>query len=417
MKATTDLRAESLVGPQMPGPSDHEVAAAIQRYEDEKPSSGRGYRIRRKGPVVSALIDRLPGAPDSLADHLARQARLTVRPSRMLELVEWLIGNLDADGYLREDLGRLATPVGATVAEIEDALATVQSLEPVGVGARSLAECLLLQLRAQDELDTVAIRLVESHLRPLAEKRYADLARTLDHPVERIMRSLETIRRLEPRPARPFVDVPAQTICPDVTIAKTGDDYRVILGDDGIPDVRVSTRAWREAASQRGDARSYLAHDLRRAGWLITALERRRHTLRGIAHSIVRHQLAFLEHGPGRLRPLSFRQVAQELRVHESTVSRAVAYRYVDTPLGVFPLRFFFSDRLPADPEGAIAPAAARHRIREIVESEDPTCPLADGEIVRELAATGIRIARRTVVKYREVLGIPSIAARRERSA
>jgi RNA polymerase sigma-54 factor len=259
----------------------------------------------------------------------------------------------------------------------------------------------------------VAILLVDHYLKALSEKRYDDLARVLCQPSDRVMQALAAIRRLEPRPGRPFAGAPAQTVRPEVGIERAGEGYRVVLRDDELPPVRVSRQRWAEASAETGEARGYLANQLHVASCLITALERRRETMRGVVQSIVRRQPDFLEHGPGRLRPLSFRQVAGDVGVHDSTVSRAVAHRYVDTPHGVFPLRSFFTNRLPGDPAGVVSPIAARHRIREIVDAEDPTYPLADGKIAHALATTGIRIARRTVVKYRDILGIAPATVRK----
>jgi len=397
--------------------STEEVAALIEHHRDENACVKRVTRVRRAGPEATALVDRLSAPEDSLAEHLSRQLGMGQHDSRMLDLANWIIGNLEPDGYLRADLSELAAVEGACVAELEQALAIVQTLDPTGVGARSLRECLLLQLRGQLDPDPVAIQLVDGNLKALAEKRYDHLARTLDQPVERIAQALAAIRRLEPRPGRPFGGAPAQTVRPEVAIEKAGDDYRVVMRDDDVPPIRVRRQGWAEAAAEQGEARGYLAHGLQVASWLITALERRRQTVRGVVQSIVRRQPDFLEHGPGRMRPLSLRQVAADVGVHESTVSRAVAHRYVDTPHGVFPLRSFFTNRLPGDPAGIVSSLAARHRIREIVEAEDPGCPLADGKIARALATTGIRIARRTVVKYRDVLGIAPAPVRRSLTA
>ena len=399
------------------GRSNDELIAIVQRHRDENPGIKHPTRIRRAGPVVTAEVDRLPAPAHSLAEHLSHQLRMSERDARMLGLAEWIIWNLDTDGYLRDDLPQLAARVGASAAELEQALAVVQSLDPTGVGARSLSECLLLQLRAQVDPDPVAVQLVGGHMKALAEKRYDELARTLRQPLDRIPRALEAIRRLEPRPARAFGDVPAQTVRPDVMIVKARDGYQVVLHEDEVAPVRVSPHQWAEAAAEHGEARGYLARRLQVASSLITALERRRQTVRGIVQSIVRRQPDFLEHGPTWLRPLSLRQVAGDAGVHESTVSRAVAHRYVDTPHGVFPLRFFFTNRLPADPAGVVSSLAVRQRIREIVEAEDPARPLADGKIAHALADTGMRIARRTVVKYRDLLGIASAAARSSLSA
>ena len=358
--------------------------------------------------MTSDPVDRLPAPEDSLAEHLSRQLCMGTRDPRTVDLANWIIWNLDGEGYLREDLAGLAATTGAPVAELERALAVVQSLDPVGVGARSLRECLLLQMQAEPDPDPVAIELIDRHLKALSERRYEDLARALGEPSERIVAALASIRRLEPRPGRPFAGAPAQTVRPEVAIERAGDTYCVVLKDEDLPRVGLARRHWAEAAEARGDSASALA-----ASGLITALERRRETVRGVVESIVRRQPDFLEHGPGRLRPLSFREVAGDVGVHESTVSRAVAHRYVDTPHGVLPLRSFFTNRLPGDPDGTVSPAAARQRIRELIEAEDPTTPLADGKIAHALATVGIRIARRTVVKYRDMLGIAPAPLRR----
>ena len=416
MSTMTYLPQRSFVGPTrcttLAQPDKEELAQAVHPNLDASPSTRRVTRIRRTWPVVAAEVDRLPAPAACLAEDLCHQLRMRVCSPRRQDLAQWIIWNLDADGYLREDLRPFAAMAGATVTEIEESLAIVQALEPTGVGARSLDECLLLQLRAQVDPDPVAIQLVRGHLKALAEKRYDEIAQRLQEPVDRIMRALAAIRLLEPRPARPFGGVPAQTVNPVVRIMKVDGVYRVELPDDAAPEPRVNHRRSAEAAAECGESSR-----LRRASWLLSSLERRRHTLRGIGESIVRRQPDFLDHGVSGLRPLFLREVAVDIGVHESTVSRAVAHRYVDTPHGVFPLRFFFTNRLPADPAGVVSPQAARQRIREIVDGEDPARPLADGKIACALAATGIRIARRTVVKYRDLLGIAAAPLRRSLAA
>lgn len=383
----------------------------------QNPCLKRITRVRRDGPVVTDQVDRLPAPVDSLGEHLCSQLRMGSHVPSMLALANWIIWSLDPQGYLREDLSELAATAEADVADLEKALAIVQSLDPSGVGARSLQECLLLQLRAQADPDPVAIRLVEAYLPALSEKRYGDLARTLGQSLESIMQALADIRRLEPRPGRAFGNAPTQTVRPDVAIEKLAGDYRVVMRDDDVPHVRVSAQRWAAAAAAADEARANLATRLHAASRMLTAVERRRQTVRGVVHSIVRRQRGFLEHGPDHLRPLSLREVASDVGVHESTVSRTAAHRYVDTPHGVFPLRSFFTNRLPGDPAGVVSSLAARQRIRETVEAEDPSCPLADGQIARILETAGIRIARRTVVKYRELLGIARAHLRRSLTA
>jgi RNA polymerase sigma-54 factor len=372
--------------------------------------------VRRPVSIENHTVEHLPAAEPSLAEHLCRQLRLTTRDARTLDQAEWIVWNLAPDGYLREDLGELARSIGVTTADLERALTVVQSLDPIGVGARSLRECLLLQLRAQDRPDAIAIQLVDHHLKAVSEKRYADLARACGVPLLRIADAVAAVRRLEPRPGRPF-GAPAQTIRPEAVIEKVGDDYRVMLANEDRPRVAVSRRAWATAAREKGDTRTYLAHRLRLSGRLVTAAEHRRETLAGVVACIVRYQREFLDHGPSHLRTLSLRQVARDIGVHDSTVSRAVSHRYVATPRGIFPLRFFFSNGIPGDPAGLVSGSAIRERIRDLVRGEDRACPLSDERIAHELATAGTRIARRTVVKYRALLGIAPSALRKSMSA
>jgi len=396
---------------------NEEITALIQRHQGENPCLKHTNRVRPAGPTSGGLVDRLPAPGDSLAEHLSHQLRLRSHPPRVLALADWIVWNLDPHGYLRDDLSELAEMAGAERVDIERALAVVQSLDPTGVGARSLQECLLLQLQVGADSDAVAIELVKTHLTALSEGRCDDLARRLGQSRQRILQALAAIRRLEPRPGRAFGDAVAQTVSPDVAIEKSGEGYRVVMRDDDVPHVGVSRQRWAEAAAAEGDARRYLANQIHAAGRLLTALERRRETVRGVVESIVRRQPDFLEHGPDRLRPLSLREVAVDVGVHESTVSRAVAHSYVDTPHGVSPLRSFFTGRLPADPGGLVSSLAARRHIRDAVDAEDPRHPLADGQIARALETAGICIARRTVVKYRDLLGIASAPQRRYTSA
>ena len=399
-------------------PQSHDAPVAIgHRPQPGYSADRRSTRVRRHGFLVGTDVGRLPADPDSLAHHLTVQLRQRRDTPRILHLAEWIVWNLETDGYLREELCRLGRMVSATVAEMQTALATVQCLEPTGVGARSLRECLLLQLHAQSDPDPVAVQIVDNHLRLVGHKRYDEVAQALHQPLERIMQAMAAIRRLEPRPGRGFGDVPAQTVRPEAAIIKVMNTYRVVLSDESLPPLRVSSHRWAEAAAEHGEARAYLAQRIQRASSLITAIDRRQTTVRSVVLSIVDHQPDFLEQGPAGLRPLLLRDVAKKVGVHETTVSRTVAHRYVDTPHGVFPLRFFFTNRLPADPAGVVSSVAVRQRIRELVESEDPVHTLSDADIAHALAASGIRIARRTVVKYRDQLGIGRALARRSLSA
>ena len=385
--------------------SSEELTSLIEQHRMDNPSL-RVPRHARGAVDARALVERLAAPPDSLPEHLLGQLRLRVSDARERALAAWLIGNLERDGYLREPLDELAARVDASLAELERALALVQSLEPVGVGARSLAECLLLQLQSEAPSDAVAIQIARSHLKLLAAGREAELAARLDVSLERVRAAIRAIRRLEPRPGRPFgAAAAAPVVRPELAIVRADDGYAVVVPED------------EELPSLRGDGpRGAGPHDeplvhqwrwqWRRASCLIDALAQRRRTLRLVGEAIVARQHAFLDEGPAHLRPLALAEVAAATGLHPSTVSRAVANRYVDTPHGILPLRRLFATALPRDPERELSPARVQERIRALVRAEDPGLPRTDGELTSALADEGILIARRTVAKYREALGI-----------
>src|SRR5262245_55088116 len=346
-------------------------------------------RIRQTATGGPDAVERLVAPGASLADHLSRQVAVTGRSRRELALIHWIVGNLDLDGYLRADLADLGTVVGASLPEVEAALAAVQTLDPIGVGARSVRECLLLQLRAELHPDPLAVRLVDGHLKAVAERRYGELAHILGETRERIMTAVAKIRRLEPRPGRPFGILEIPMIQPDAVIEKDGRSFRVLLRED-LTGTYASPAPWRHARADQGGAPGSSSRGPHQGvAWGLTALERRRRTLRALVESIVMRQPGFLAHGPGGLRPLRLRQVAADVGVHDSTISRAVAHRYVSTPHGIFPVRHFFAGRLPRDSSGTISQRAARQRLREIIETEDASSPLTDGGIARALADIG----------------------------
>jgi len=388
--------------------SSEELASLIEQHLMDNPCL-RVPRRARAAVDARALVERLAAPPDSLPEHLLAQLRLRGVNTRERALAAWLIGNLERDGYLREPLDDLAARVGATLAELERALGLVQSLEPVGVGARSLAECLLLQLQAQASGDAVAIQIVRGHLKLLATGREVEMAARLDVSMERVRAAIQAIRRLEPRPGRPFgAAAPAQAVRPELTIARLADGYAVVVPeDDELPSLRG------DRAAGAGPPGEPLAKEWRRASCLIDALAQRRRTLRLVGEAIVARQRPFLDEGPAHLRPLALAEVAEATGLHPSTVSRAVANRYVDTPHGILPLRRLFATALPRDTERELSPARVQERIRALVAAEDPRAPRTDGELTGALADEGILLARRTVAKYREALGIAPAWRRR----
>jgi RNA polymerase sigma-54 factor len=362
-------------------------------------------------PVSMEERDELPfenlGRSDtSLAEHLGEQLRLGTDDPELLRIGEAIIGNLDEDGYLRADLEEIAKGMGTTLEAVEAALKRIQAFDPPGVAARSVQECLLLQLTADAEPDPVSVEIVEKHFEDLERRRYSEIARTMKLPIERIMESIEEIQSLEPKPGRRFSINDSRYVVPDVTIQKVGEDYVVILNEEGIPRLRVNS-LYRSLLRRSGDeAKQYVEQKLRSAVWLIKSVEQRQRTLRKVAQSLVNFQREFLDKGLPYLRPLALRDVGDDISMHESTISRVTTNKYVQTPQGLFELKFFFHSGIASENGSMVSSVSVKKTIRDMVSGEDGGKPLSDQEIAQALQGQGLTIARRTVAKYREELGI-----------
>ncbi|HKA62413.1 MAG TPA: RNA polymerase factor sigma-54 [Methylomirabilota bacterium] len=362
-------------------------------------------------PVSMEERDELPfenlGRSDtSLAEHLGEQLRLSTDDKDLLRIGEAIIGNLDEDGYLRADLEEIAKGMGASLEAVEAALKRIQAFDPPGVAARSVQECLLLQLTADAEPDPVSVEIVEKHFEDLERRRYSEIARTMKLPIERIMESIEEIQALEPKPGRRFSINDSRYVVPDVTIQKVGEDYVVILNEEGIPRLRVNS-LYRSLLRRSGDeAKQYVEQKLRSAVWLIKSVEQRQRTLRKVAQSLVNFQREFLDKGLPFLRPLALRDVGDDISMHESTISRVTTNKYVQTPQGLFELKFFFHSGIASENGSMVSSVSVKKTIRDMVSGEDGGKPLSDQEIAQALQGQGLTIARRTVAKYREELGI-----------
>src|SRR5438094_631087 len=279
----------------------------------------------------------------SLADHLEEQLRFATEDPAARRIGAEIIGNLDEDGYLRAELQEIAQRCAATPEEVERVLTEmIQKFDPIGVGARTISECLLLQLRSNPPVDPVSVEIVERHFEDLSRRRYADLARALKLSADRIMESVEEIMALEPKPVRGFGGNDSRYIVPDVFVYKLGSDYTVVLNEEGIPRLRVNS-LYRSLLRSSGDeARQYVEQKLRSALWLIKSVDQRQRTLRKVTQSIVKFQREFLDKGLPYLRPLALRDVGEDISMHESTISRVTTNKYVETPQGLFELKFFF---------------------------------------------------------------------------
>jgi RNA polymerase sigma-54 factor len=343
---------------------------------------------------------------NSLTDHLDEQLRFTIEDPLMRRIGNEIIGNLDEDGYLRAELSEIATRCETTLDQVEKVLALIQAFDPPGVAARSIQECLLLQLKVDPNPDPVSVEIVEEHFDELSRRRYPDIARALKLPLDRVMESVEEIMGLEPKPGRRFGGSDSRYIVPDVVVHKMGSEYVVVLNEDGIPRLRVNSLYRSLLRSSGDDARAYVEQKLRSAVWLIKSVDQRQRTLRKVTQSIVKFQRDFLDKGLPCLRPLSLRDVGEDIGMHESTISRVTTNKYVETPQGLFELKFFFHSGIASGDGEMVSSVSVKKMIQDLLANEDAAKPLSDQEVAQILKGRGLTIARRTVAKYREELGI-----------
>ena len=344
----------------------------------------------------------------SLADHLDEQLRYASEDAAVRRIGAQIIGNLDEDGYLRAELEEIAQRCGATAEEVARVLELVQGFDPPGVAARSIQECLLLQLKRDPLPDPVSVEIIEAYFDDLSRRRYQDIARAMKLPVDRIMESVEEIMGLEPKPGRRFGGNDSRYIVPDVFVYKLGNDYTIVLNEDGIPRLRVNSlyRSLLRGAGSGDEAKQYVEQKLRSAMWLIKSVDQRQRTLRKVTQSIVKFQREFLDRGLPHLRPLSLRDVGEDIGMHESTISRVTTNKYVETPQGLFELKFFFHSGIASGDGEMVSSVSVKKMIQDILAAEDSAKPQSDQEVAHALQKRGLTIARRTVAKYREELGI-----------
>ncbi|MGH7266623.1 MAG: RNA polymerase factor sigma-54 [Candidatus Rokuibacteriota bacterium] len=352
-------------------------------------------------------FENFVGTTTSLADHLYEQLRLSVGDQEVRAAADEIIGNLDEDGYLRATLEELAEKTRLPAGIFEKALGLIQGFDPPGVGARDLRECLLIQLREQTDPDPLAIEILEGHFEAFQRCKYPEIARGLKRDQERVLEAVEEISRLEPKPGRRFAPSDTRYVVPDVYVHKTDDGYAIVLNDDGIPRLRINPYYRSMLGRGQGDeARRYVEDRLRSAIWLIKSVHQRQRTLYRVTDSIVKFQKNFLDGGLPHLRPLALRDVAEDIHMHESTVSRVTTNKYVQTPQGLFELKFFFHSGIATGRGDMVSSISVKKMIQDLVGQENLQKPLSDQEITRTLKQTGLSIARRTVAKYREELGI-----------
>jgi RNA polymerase sigma-54 factor len=362
-------------------------------------------------------------APTTLSEHLLAQLLMATTDGVERRVGAFLIGNIDDDGYIRGDLDEAMAETQTDRATVERVLAMIQTFDPAGVGARDLCECLLIQIRLLGLEGSLLETIVMEYL-PKLEARGAmhltdvakELTKALHLSQDELAMALRLLRQLDPKPGLEFSSEPAEAIIPDVIVVKVGQDYQIFLNDEGIPRLRISgtyRRMLREGQLGQPQAKQYLEDKLRSAVWLIRSIEQRRQTLYKVANSLVKFQRDFFDHGLAHLKPLVLKDVAEDIGMHESTVSRVTTNKYMYTEQGIFELKYFFHSGIESYGGETMSSLTVKDRIKKLVAAEDPAKPLTDQQLVEVLAAENVKIARRTVTKYRRELKLPPANRRR----
>ena len=393
--------------------------AEWEEYMGEFSSQPRGLQEYEANDDDMPPLEAMHSAEPNLEAHLMAQLLLSPLTERQMRIGECIIGNLDETGYLTasdEEIARLAE---VEEEEVSPVLALVQNFDPVGVAARSLSECLLIQLRAEKyDRDPILVSLVRDHLEDLEKQRFKPLLRQLRIDLDTLKEYVCIIQGLEPRPGGSLGSAQTCYVSPDIFVRKINGEFVVLMNDEDLPQLQLSPMATelREQGERRSDkVRDYVVDRLNSAKWMIRSIEERQRTLRDVMESIVKHQLDFFEFGKYRLKPLVLKDIAEDIGRSESSISRITTNKYVGTPHGIFELKYFFNSGLSSNDGSQIGSESVKEHIRDLIEAEDDAKPLSDEEISSRLnEALGVKVARRTVAKYREELGIPSSSRRKK---
>lgn len=351
-------------------------------------------------------------ATETLHDHLYWQVKMNGFSENEEKAADSIIAHIDDDGYLKVPLAQIAEEDKIDIADLEDALSLIQEFDPAGVGARDLKECLLLQAKNLEEDTNDLVGLISNHLKDLEKKNYEAIAKGLNRSLEEVIDMCKIIYAMDPKPGRAYAGNETQYVTPDVYVYKVGDDFVVSLNEDGLPKLRISNfykNMLKGGSNPTEDAKAseYIQEKLKSAVWLIKSIHQRQRTIYKVSDSIIKHQKEFFEKGAAYLKPMVLRDIANDIGMHESTVSRVTTAKYMHTPQGIYELKYFFNSGISASDGGdALASESVKLKLRELVSKEDPKKPLSDQKLVELLKKDGVDIARRTVAKYREILKI-----------
>jgi RNA polymerase sigma-54 factor len=377
-----------------------------ESYLESSQSLPYQAREEQERPAFEAMIT----SPDTLQDHLTWQLRMTRLDELEMRAGEIIIGNLDDNGYLKTPFEEILEPLGPDVATAGlRALEVIQEFDPPGVGARDLVECLLIQIRLLDLNGSLVEQLICDHLDDVAKGDVDTIVRGMEVSRSEVLQTMDLLRELEPKPGRPFGGTESIYVTPDVFLFKMGDEWTIMLNDDGMPKLRINgyyRELLKHGSSMKAEDKEFLLEKIRSASWLIKSIDQRQRTIYRVTKSILEKQLDFFERGIRYLKPMVLRDVADDIGVHESTVSRVTTQKYVHCPHGLFELKFFFNPGIQTLSGEMLASESVRAKIRDIIGVEDSGKPLSDQAIAQILRLEGIDIARRTVAKYREFMKI-----------
>ena len=376
-------------------------------YIDEYSSSGRVHfeTEKKESPNFESFVAR----KESLREHLLWQLLMTSPTEDEEKIGSIIAGNLNKDGYLDASVEDIVRMSEIDTEKVEEILLLMQTFDPIGVCARDLSECLLIQARHFDLDDTIVTQIIKQHLNHLENKNYRAIAKSLKANIEDVISAINVIKSLEPRPGLPFTDEEPQYINPDVFVYKVEDEFIIWVNDDGMPRLHVNNfykNAIRDGKRFSTEAKDYVQEKIRSATWLIRSIHQRQKTIFRVMESILKFQLGFFEKGISYLKPMVLRDVAEDIGMHESTISRVTTNKYAHTPRGIFELKYFFNSSIHRFNGEAIASASVQDKIRQIIENEDPKRPYSDDKISQLLKEENISIARRTVAKYREIMRV-----------
>ncbi|MFN7684748.1 MAG: RNA polymerase factor sigma-54 [Oligoflexia bacterium] len=399
------------------GKDDFNWESYVEEFNSNSSSAPSMREINEDLPSFENALTKTT----SLEDHLSWQLSMTQLTPEERKLGELVIGNLSDEGYLTANFEELSREAGLELEDAEEVLKIIHNFDPVGVGSRSLQECLSIQARFMVPRQPLVEKIIESHLGDLERKNYQGIAKSLGATYEKVVQATRLIMELEPKPGRSFMSGDTHYITPDIYVYKLADEFVIVLNEDGMPKLRISPY-YKNILAQAGkpdangkNTKDYVQDKLRSAVWLIRSIHNRQKTIYKVTEAIVKRQRDFFEKGVQQLKPMILKDVANDIGMHESTISRVTTNKYVHTPVGIFELKYFFNSSInAADGTDALASEAVKEKIRQMVQKEDVKNPLSDQRIVELLRSENIDIARRTVAKYRDMLGILSSGKRKK---